>query len=100
MLDVIIFVSNNLANGNHTIYSKPIFEPEPYAVTVNCPFLARLGASNVAASRVWWRGDYNTVITRGSSSPEDRAKRRWFRYAGVLWWKMGAYLIFTRFSGT
>jgi hypothetical protein len=36
-----------------------------------------------------WVTDYDLAMTRGGSSPEDHAKRRQFRFAGVIKWKMG-----------
>jgi len=93
MVNVMIFLTNNLANGNHTRYSQPSFQPSLSSITINCLLFASLGASLVAALAsvvaLQWVADYDTAITRGGSSPEDRAKRRQFRYAGVVKWKMG-----------
>jgi hypothetical protein len=93
IMDVMIFYTNSVANGTHTPYTLPNFQPASYAVKVNCLFFASLGASLVAALAsvvaLQWVADYDAAITRGGSSPEDRAKRRQFRHAGVVWWKMG-----------
>jgi hypothetical protein len=92
MVDVMIFLTNNFANGNHTPYSREQFHPSTLSITINCLFFASLSASLVAALAsvvaLQWVADYDAAITRGGSSPEDRAKRRQFRYAGVVWWRM------------
>jgi len=92
MLDVMIFITSNLANGTYIPYQRPDFEVPPSAITVNCLFFASLSISLVAALAsvvaLQWVADYDAAITRGGSSPEDRAKRRQFRYAGVVRWKM------------
>jgi Family of unknown function (DUF6535) len=93
MMNVIIFYINSVANGTHAPYTPSNFQPEAYAVKVNCLFFASLSTSLVAAlasvMSLQWVADYDAAITRGGSSPEDRAKRRQFRHAGVVWWKMG-----------
>ena len=93
LVDVMISYTNNLANGTYTPYTVSEFQPSSSAVTVNCLFFASLSTSLVAALAsvvaLQWVADYDAAITRGGSSPEDRAKRRQFRYAGVIWWKMG-----------
>jgi hypothetical protein len=93
MADAMIFLANNLANGSHTPYSRPQFQPSSSSITINCLFFASLSASLVAALAsvvaLQWVADYDAAISRGGSSPEDRAKRRQFRYAGVVQWRMG-----------
>jgi hypothetical protein len=49
MLDTMIFVANNLANGDHMAYPRPKFESEPYAVTAIYLLFASSGTSRVAA---------------------------------------------------
>jgi hypothetical protein len=92
IMDAMIFYTNSVANGTHLPYTPSKFQPESYAVKVNCLFFARLSTSLVAALAsvvsLQWVADYDAAITRGGSSPEDRAKRRQFRHAGVVWWKM------------
>src|SRR5271154_1640728 len=92
IMDVMIFYTNSVANGTHVPYTPSNFQPESYAVKVNCLFFASLSTSLVAALAsvvaLQWVADYDAAITRGGSSPEDRAKRRQFRHAGVVWWKM------------
>jgi Family of unknown function (DUF6535) len=92
MVNVLIFLTNSLANGSHIPYSRPQFQASSSSITINCLFFASLSASLVAALAsvvaLQWVADYDAAITRGGSSPEDRAKRRQFRYAGVVWWRM------------
>src|ERR1700728_174149 len=93
LVDATIFSIQNARNLSNVSYIPPVFEATPVAVSINCLLFASLGASLVAALlsvvALQWVVDYDAVITRGGSSPEDRAKRRQFRYAGVLNWKMG-----------
>lgn len=92
MADVMIFYTNSIANGTHTPYTPANFHADPTDVIVNCLFYASLSASLVAALAsvvaLQWVANYDAVITRGGSSPKDRAKRRQFRYAGVISWRM------------
>lgn len=93
MVEVMVFYTNNAANGTQRFYTIPEFQPSATAISINCLFFASLSVSLVAALAsvvsLQWVADYDAVITRGGSSPEDRAKRRQFRYAGVITWKMG-----------
>jgi Family of unknown function (DUF6535) len=88
-----IFSIQHAGNLSNVSYIPPVFEATSVAVSINCLLFASLGASLVAALlsvvALQWVVDYDAAITRGGSSPEDRAKRRQFRYAGVLNWKMG-----------
>ncbi|PVF96693.1 hypothetical protein CPB86DRAFT_662180, partial [Serendipita vermifera] len=92
MVDALIFFINNTANGTHTPYSTPPFSAPPHAVSVNCLFFASLSASIMAALAsvvsLQWVAEYDTAISRTGSSPEDRARRRQFRYGGMEKWKM------------
>ncbi|KIM28594.1 hypothetical protein M408DRAFT_69517, partial [Serendipita vermifera MAFF 305830] len=91
--DVMIFNTNNAANGTLTPYTRPDFNPKSVDLIVNCLFFASLSVSLVAALAsvvaLQWVADYDAAITRGGSSPEDQAKRRQFLFAGVVSWKMG-----------
>lgn len=93
LVDVIILYTNNAANGDFTHYTKSNFQPSFPHVIVNCLLFASLSASLIAALAsvvaLQWVADYDAAITRGGSSPEDRAKRRQFRYGGVVRWRMG-----------
>ena len=88
-----VFYTNNLANGTHTPYPNPTFEPTSSAIYINCLFFASLSISLVAAMAsviaLQWVADYDAVISRGGSSPAERAKRRQFQFSGIEKWKMG-----------
>jgi hypothetical protein len=92
MVDALIFFINNTANGTHTPYSPTPFSPTSSAVSVNCLFFASLSASIVAALAsvvaLQWVAEYDAAVSRSGSSPEDRVKRRQFRYGGMESWKM------------
>jgi hypothetical protein len=92
MVDALIFFINNTANGTHTPYSRAAFSPPSFAVSVNCLFFASLSASIVAALAsvvsLQWVAEYDAAVSRSGSSPEDRVKRRQFRYGGMEKWKM------------
>jgi hypothetical protein len=87
-----IFYVNNLANGTHTPYHLTPFKPDPSSIYINCLFFASLSISLVAALAsaisLQWVAEYDAAITRGGSSPADRAKRRQFRFSGVKTWQM------------
>jgi hypothetical protein len=54
-LDVIILLTNNLANGTHSPYKRSKFEITQSAINVNCRFFASLSVSLVAAlASVWF----------------------------------------------
>jgi hypothetical protein len=92
LVDIMIFYNTNLVNGSHSPYSRSKFIPSTAAVSINCLLFASLGTSLIAALAsviaLQWVADYDAAITRGGSSPEDRARRRQFRFAGVVQWKM------------
>jgi hypothetical protein len=92
MVDALIFFINNTANGTHTPYPRASFSAPTYAVSINCLFFASLSASIVAALAsvvsLQWVAEYDAAVSRSGSSPEDRVKRRQFRYSGMEKWKM------------
>ncbi|PVG01117.1 hypothetical protein CPB86DRAFT_773481 [Serendipita vermifera] len=51
-----------------------------------------LGVSIIAASAsvvaLQWVAEYDAAVSRSGSSPEDRVRRRQFRYSGMEKWKM------------
>jgi Family of unknown function (DUF6535) len=93
LVDIVIQYFNNVRNQSSNNFTRPDFEPSFEAISINCLLFASLGASLVAALAsivaLQWVADYDAAITRGGSSPHDRAKRRQFRFAGVTRWKMG-----------
>ena len=93
MYQVMLFQMANSANGTYPPYQQPRFEPNATEISINCLFFGSLSISLVAALAsvisLQWVADFDALITRGGSSPQDRAKRRQFRFAGVQNWKMG-----------
>lgn len=93
LVSIALFNMNNMGNASNIPFFQPKFEPTSTAVSINCLLFASLGSSLVAALAsvvaLQWVSDYDAAITRGGSSPEDRAKRRQFRFAGVIEWRMG-----------
>ncbi|KAG8798299.1 hypothetical protein FRC17_007515, partial [Serendipita sp. 399] len=83
---------NNLANGTHRLYTPPKFEPPTYAIAVNCLFFASLclsiATALAAVLAMQWVTDYGAVTRRAGSTPEERVKRRHFRYQGGLDWRL------------
>jgi hypothetical protein len=92
MADALIFFINNAANSTRTPYSRAPFSPPSFAVSVNCLLFASLSSSIVAALAsvvsLQWVAEYDAAVSRSGSSPEDRVKRRQFRYGGMEKWKM------------
>jgi Family of unknown function (DUF6535) len=82
----------NVGNLSKADFSPPIFTPNSVDISINCLLFASLGTSLFAALAsvvaLQWVADYDAAITRGGSSPEDYARRRQFRYGGILSWKM------------
>ncbi|KIM20694.1 hypothetical protein M408DRAFT_30152 [Serendipita vermifera MAFF 305830] len=93
LVGMVALYFNNIGNLSNTSFAQSDFVPSHEAVVINCLLFASLGTSLCAAlvsvMALQWVMDYDAAITRGGPSPEDRAKRRQFRYAGVLNWKMG-----------
>jgi Family of unknown function (DUF6535) len=93
LVDIAIQYLNGIGSQSRTNLTRPDFEPTFEAISINCLLFASLGASLVAALAsvvaLQWVADYDAAITRGGSSPLDRAKRRQFRFSGVTRWKMG-----------
>ncbi|KIM23507.1 hypothetical protein M408DRAFT_262720 [Serendipita vermifera MAFF 305830] len=92
LVSVTIFGINNMGNASNLPFVPPTFVPTSAAISINCLLFSSLGTSLVAALAavvsLQWVADYDAAITRGGSTPEDRAKRRQFRFAGVVNWKM------------
>ena len=93
---MVTFYVNSVANGTIKEYTPGNFQPNTTSVIINCLFFASLSASLVAALAsviaLQWVAYYDAAITRGGSSPEDRAKHRQFRYAGAVRWKMNTII--------
>jgi hypothetical protein len=90
--NVLIFYTNNMANGTHKPYTPPIFEPSTLQVTVNCLLFASLSLSLVTALAgvlaLQWVSKYDVLTKRMGASPQDRASRRHYRFIGTLSWTM------------
>lgn len=81
-----------MANGTHTPYTPPIFEPSTLQVTINCLLFASLSLSLVTALAgvlaLQWVSKYDVLTRRMGASPRDRASRRHYRFLGTLTWTM------------
>ncbi|KAG8818206.1 hypothetical protein FRC19_010818 [Serendipita sp. 401] len=92
LVDAVVFLINDLANGTHQPYSPPKFRPSTRSILVNCFFFASLclsiATALAAVLAMQWVTDYGAVTRRAGSTPEERVKRRHFRYQGGLDWKM------------
>ncbi|KAG8833278.1 hypothetical protein FRC18_003907 [Serendipita sp. 400] len=92
LVDAIIFLINDLANGTHRPYTPPKFQPSTRSILVNCSFYASLCLSIATALgavlAMQWVTDYGAVTRRAGSTPDERVKRRHFRYQGGQDWKM------------
>jgi hypothetical protein len=81
-----------MANGTHTPYTPPIFQPSTLQVTVNCLLFASLSLSLVTALAgvlaLQWVSKYDVLTKRMGASPQDRAIRRHYRFIGTLTWTM------------
>src|SRR5450432_3859783 len=88
LVDITIQYFNSIGNQSRTNLTRPDFAPTFEAISINCLLFASLGASLIAALAsvvaLQWVADYDAAITRGGSSPPDRAKRRQFRFTGSL----------------
>ncbi|KAG8798002.1 hypothetical protein FRC16_008212 [Serendipita sp. 398] len=92
LVDAVVFLMNDLANGTHQPYSPPKFRPSTRSILVNCFFFASLclsiATALAAVLAMQWVTDYGAVTRRAGSTPEERVKRRHFRYQGGLDWKI------------
>ncbi|KAG8839872.1 hypothetical protein FRB91_006730, partial [Serendipita sp. 411] len=92
LVHAIVFLMNDLANGTHRSYTPPKFQPPTRSILVNCFFVASLCLSIATALgavlAMQWVTDYGAVTRRAGSTPDERVKRRHFRYQGEQDWKM------------
>ncbi|KAG8830237.1 hypothetical protein FRC17_005155 [Serendipita sp. 399] len=92
LVDAVIFLMNNLANGTHRPYDPPKFRPSTQSILVNCFFFASLclsiATALAAVLAMQWVTDYGAVTRRAGSTPEERVKRRHFRYQGGQDWRI------------
>ncbi|KAG8820461.1 hypothetical protein FRC17_010146 [Serendipita sp. 399] len=92
LVDAVVFLMNNLANGTHRPYDPPKFQPTTQSIVINCFFFASLclsiATALAAVLAMQWVTDYGAVTRRAGSTPEERLKRRHFRYQGGKDWRM------------
>ncbi|KAG8811756.1 hypothetical protein FRC18_003294 [Serendipita sp. 400] len=92
LVDAVVFLMNNLANGTHQPYSPPKFRPSTRSILVNCFLFGSLclsiATALAAVLAMQWVTDYGAVTRRAGSTPEERVRRRHFRYQGRQDWKM------------
>ncbi|KAG8826220.1 hypothetical protein FRC17_008319 [Serendipita sp. 399] len=92
LVDAVVFLMNNLANGTHRPYNPPKFQPTTQSILINCFFFASLclsiATALAAVLAMQWVTDYGAVTRRAGSTPEERVKRRHFRYQGGQDWRM------------
>ncbi|KAG8803288.1 hypothetical protein FRC17_006214, partial [Serendipita sp. 399] len=92
LIDAVVFLMNNLANGTHRPYTPPAFQPSTRPIVVNSLLFASLclsiATALAAVVAMQWVTDYGAVTKRVGSTPEERMKRRHYRYQGGLDWKM------------
>ncbi|KAG8810778.1 hypothetical protein FRC17_002784 [Serendipita sp. 399] len=92
LIDAVVFLMNNLANGTHRPYTPPTFQPSTRPIVVNSLLFASLclsiATALAAVVAMQWVTDYGAVTKRVGSTPEERMKRRHYRYQGGLDWKM------------
>ncbi|KAG8822011.1 hypothetical protein FRC17_009688, partial [Serendipita sp. 399] len=83
---------NNLANGTYRPYTPPPFQTSAQSIAVNCLLFGSLclsiATALAAVVAMQWVTDYGAVTKRVGSTPEERLKRRHFRYEGRLDWNM------------
>lgn len=93
LVDIVVLYLSSGGNYSTIPTERPPFNPSSSAISINSLLFASLGASLVAALAsviaLQWVNEYDAAITRGGSSPEDRAMRRQFRFAGATAWNMG-----------
>jgi hypothetical protein len=90
MVDILISITNSMANGTYTPYVKPSYEVPAYAIIVNVLFFASISTSIFAALAavvaLQWVGQYDSALDSGD--PEKLALVRQYRFMGVQKWKM------------
>jgi hypothetical protein len=90
--EILISYMDNLANGAHTSFQRKEFVPTPASVSINCLFFASLGFTIVAALAsvlaLQWVAHYDAFTSRSGLSPEERVRRRQFKYGGTVKWEM------------
>jgi hypothetical protein len=96
MVDIMINMNRQLANGTFAPYSPPSFEPPTWAIAVNCLLFTSMCISIVAALTpaiaLQWVEAYD--LNLDTTDTRRKAIRRHFRYTGVQKWRMGEIIAF------
>lgn len=94
--DVLLAISNQLANNTIPAFEPTTFVAPAYAIRINYYFFLSISSSLIAALgavlALQWVGSYDAGLNQ--SSPQDRALQRHFRYLGVDKWKMVQIIAF------
>ena len=90
--DVLIYQTQMMRNSSLGPYTPTDFSPPAYIVVVNALFYASLGGSILSAFiamliRSWLR-EYTRALLPMLNNPEQRAKKREFRYLGMERWQL------------
>ncbi|KAG8833556.1 hypothetical protein FRC18_003439 [Serendipita sp. 400] len=92
VVDALVFFMNNLANGTHQPYKPPKFQPSSWSIVINSLFFSSLcfsiSTALAAVLALQWVTDYGAVTRRAGSTPEERVRRRHFKYQSGLLWKL------------
>ncbi|CCA71756.1 hypothetical protein PIIN_05691 [Serendipita indica DSM 11827] len=89
--DILLTISQQLANSTTGPFGRSKFEPEAWAIRVNYYFFTSISCSLIAALgavlALQWVGSYDIGLTR--PSPKLRAIQRQLRFNGAEKWKLG-----------
>jgi hypothetical protein len=96
MVDIMINMNRQLANGTFAPYTPPPFKPPTWAIAVNCLLFTSMCISIVAALTaaiaLQWVEAYD--LNLDTTDTRRKAIRRHFRYTGVQKWRMGEIIAF------
>jgi hypothetical protein len=94
--DILLVISQQIANNTLPPYQSVKYETPGYAVVVNSLFFTSLSCglivALVAVLALQWVANYD--IGLNTSSPRKRALQRQLRWMGILKWKMGEIIAF------
>jgi hypothetical protein len=93
--DILITISNQLANSSTPAYTAQTFIPKHWAVRVNCILFSSLFLNLIvtlgAVMALQWVGNYDAGLD--AATQERRAFQRQFRYDGMRYWKMSGVIM-------
>jgi hypothetical protein len=94
--DILLVISQQIANNSLPPYQSVKYETPRYAVVINSLFFASLSCglivALVAVLALQWVANYD--IGLNTSSPRKRALQRQLRWTGILKWKMAEIIAF------